>query len=314
MLKNDPVAIPEPIASALPDLSRRPEKLNEAENLAAFRKIPPSERPFAYAPEEVSANFPVDECQEGFTDLAALFVAAKVPAKFIPEEGAGEFYGGDQLLLRTSVALKVLKAAMSIQEASGGTLTIMVNSAHRPAELQHKYFNSEWKDQEALLSKTRPTGMTDDQFRLSVWQEVTKYVADPRLHPPHLSGGALDLTLVRNIPGFPEVDMGTPINEGDHRCNTWQFEGLSPEHIAAREFMYSHLRAAGLVNLSTEWWHWSDGDGYAAVFNDAPKARFDSKTAAEAVRSLVPAADLLPGVKGWKELSAGVGAGERPTA
>ncbi|GAB2882730.1 hypothetical protein GCM10027026_37160 [Myroides odoratimimus subsp. xuanwuensis] len=90
---------------------------------------------------------------------------------------------------------------------------------------------------------------------------------------PHVSGAAIDLTLVG--PAGEEVDMGTPINatpeESQGACY-FAAPGLSPEARRHRRLLADALVAAGLVNYPTEWWHWSYGDRYWARLTHRPAA------------------------------------------
>ena len=76
--------------------------------------------------------------------------------------------------------------------------------------------------------------------------------------------GAVDLTLCD--PSGAELDLGTPLDatpeQSDGACYT---DAPLPQPAAANRAVLVHvLRAAGLVNYPTEWWHWSYGERYWA--------------------------------------------------
>lgn len=82
---------------------------------------------------------------------------------------------------------------------------------------------------------------------------------------PHVSGAAIDLTLVDGR-GTP-VDMGTPVNatpEDSAGACYFAAENISSEARHHRRMLADALEEAGLVNYPTEWWHWSYGDRYWA--------------------------------------------------
>ncbi|CAM3220769.1 M15 family metallopeptidase [Nocardioides dubius] len=101
---------------------------------------------------------------------------------------------------------------------------------------------------------------------------VSRFVA-PLGVAPHVAGSAVDLTLV--AADGTELPMGTPIDatpeQSRGRCFT-DSPDITPDERANRELLGSALRAVGLVNYPTEWWHWSWGDRYWALLTGAPFA------------------------------------------
>jgi len=106
-------------------------------------------------------------------------------------------------------------------------------------------------------------------------ERLTSRFVAPLDVAPHVAGAAVDLTLV-DVTGA-ELDLGTPIDatpeQSDGRC-WFAAAGIGADARAHRTLLAEVLRAQGLVNYPTEWWHWSFGDRYWALLTHAPHARY----------------------------------------
>ncbi|WP_155351763.1 M15 family metallopeptidase [Acrocarpospora pleiomorpha] len=96
-----------------------------------------------------------------------------------------------------------------------------------------------------------------------------------RYFAPHVSGGAVDLTLCTQ--SGAELPMGTEVNatppEADEACHTAS-TAISTQDTANRRLLITAMTATGFVNYPTKWWHWSYGDRYWAFTTGAPYARY----------------------------------------
>lgn len=85
----------------------------------------------------------------------------------------------------------------------------------------------------------------------------------------------MDLTLA--YADGRELDLGTPVDanpeESAGACFT-RAEGITAEARRNREMLGAALTTAGFVNYPTEWWHWSFGDRYWALFSGASAALY----------------------------------------
>ena len=116
-----------------------------------------------------------------------------------------------------------------------------------------------------------------ERFRQSLlaqgWQEgeeldaeLNKFVAKPTTDiskpSPHLSGGAIDLTIA-SADGW--LEMGTPFDDFSDAAATRYYEelpSLSERELVIREnrrLLYHLMTEAGFVNYPKEWWHYEYG-------------------------------------------------------
>ena len=94
-----------------------------------------------------------------------------------------------------------------------------------------------------------------------VLNETHKYVAFPNkgreFNTPHLTGGAIDLTL-GDLNGRA-LDLGTAFDEISEKSATRYFEQHPEEHREARihrRLLYNCMTMVGFSNYSEEWWHY----------------------------------------------------------
>ena len=123
--------------------------------------------------------------------------------------------------------------------------------------------------------KTNYPNFTEEQ----ILTETLKYVAFPSLDPihpvPHLTGGAIDLTL-GDLDGNT-LDLGTVFDELDKKSSTRYFEHHPEENAEAlmhRRLLYNCMTDVGFANYSEEWWHYDFGNTTWAKGVDAGEALY----------------------------------------
>jgi len=90
------------------------------------------------------------------------------------------------------------------------------------------------------------------------------FVSDPDICSPHVTGGAVDVGLVRIIDGKADskkweyIDVGNQF-EYDEKAAT-DCKDLTDEQRKNRQILTDAMTQAGFVNYPKEWWHWSYGD------------------------------------------------------
>ncbi|MFE0189577.1 nitrilase-related carbon-nitrogen hydrolase [Streptomyces sp. NPDC058989] len=196
----------------------------------------------------------VEECGEPLVDVRTAAPALLAAADQLDERGASAH-------LRQGVLRRLLAA----QESLPAGLRLQLVEGYRPPELQRRYF-------EGYAQELRAAQPGWDAERIH--RAASRYVSPPDI-APHSAGGAVDVTLV--TADGQGVDMGTPIDaspeESDGACYT-SAPDLTPAARTNRRILASALRAAGLVNYPTEWWHWSYGDRYWALATGAEHALY----------------------------------------
>jgi zinc D-Ala-D-Ala dipeptidase len=166
---------------------------------------------------------------------------------------------GDFAHVRAGLATRLAQA----EEALPRGVHLLLIEGYRPPALQRRYFDE-------YLGTLREASPDGDEERLRML--TSRYVSPPEV-APHSAGAAIDLTLCAG--DGTELDLGTAVNaspeESAGACYT-QHPSVGGEARRNRATLAGVLRAAGLVNYPTEWWHWSYGDRYWAMATGAPRA------------------------------------------
>lgn len=197
------------------------------------------------------AAVPVEECGEALVDVRRLLL---MDARRADPEGTFAH-------LRQGVLERLLKAQGLLPDE----LRLLYVEGYRPPALQQRYFERYANE----LRAANPSWPSEE-----IRSAASRYVSPPEI-APHSAGAAVDLTLV-DADGV-ELDMGTRVNanpeESDGACYT-AAKNISTGARENRELLSAALETAGLVNYPTEWWHWSFGDRYWALMNDATAAQY----------------------------------------
>jgi len=186
------------------------------------------------------ADLPVREVEDDLVDLRGLSTELSLDGLRAGADGAYAH-------LRAGLVQRLLFAQARLPE--GYRLRLV--EGYRPLQLQERYFTGYRERLEAM----NPQLSAAESFRLA-----SRYVAPPSV-APHVSGAAIDLTLVDGQ--GVAVDMGTPVNatpEDSAGACYFAAANISRRARRHRSVLASALEEAGLVNYPTEWWHWSYGD------------------------------------------------------
>ncbi len=134
--------------------------------------------------------------------------------------------------------------------------SFIVYDGYRPLQVQKHLFQCFYDE-----IKKRHSNFSDEQ----VLEETLKYVAYPSVAPtktsPHLTGGAIDLTL-GDLQGNP-LDLGSVFDEMCVRSATRYFEHNpfeNEEALKHRRLLYNSMTSVGFTNYSEEWWHFDYGN------------------------------------------------------
>jgi D-alanyl-D-alanine dipeptidase len=92
---------------------------------------------------------------------------------------------------------------------------------------------------------------------------------DPRITPPHVTGGAVDLTLSWQ---GTALSLGTAFDDFSSRAHLRALEGEPGTSRELRRLLTHAMVTAGFAPNPFEWWHFSFGDQAWAALTGAPAA------------------------------------------
>lgn len=171
---------------------------------------------------------------------------------------------------RRIVLEKILSALENIPKKYGVTIW----DVYRPRAVQNILFDR----MRCTIKKMNPA-LTDEQNLI----ETQKYIAPPSqvgdaYCPPHLSGGAVDLTLHDCATG-KELDMGTEFDDCTQRAHRDYFEKINDLDKQSRQIrehrrtLKCAMESADFRSYQHEWWHfdygnilWQKATGRQALF------------------------------------------------
>jgi len=209
--------------------------------------------PFVSLSDPRVAALPVRECDEPLVDLRDTGVV-RIDTRLA--DGLGAYAH-----VRLSVADRLITAQCQLPRG----LRLLVVEGFRPAAVQERYF----ANIAARVTRANP-GWPADRVRT----EAATYVSPPEV-APHVSGGAVDLTLC-TVDG-DELPMGSELNATPPEHGTECFTAsplINADARANRRTLIDAMSAAGFVNYPSEWWHWSYGDRYWALVTGPDHARY----------------------------------------
>lgn len=241
----------------------KPSQTSVLPTVASIAKLSPLERTRQYlGSPTLLATIIQDETCEPLVGAAALRRKGLLVRPFWidePESVEGRAYHTHlqqhpdfTLAVRQSVAERLMQA----QAALPKTWQIVLKAGLRPIAVQLQLVQNL---QDHLQTK-HPDWSTEQTLA-----ETRTLVADPRLKvPPHSTGAAVDIELydrdTRQL-----VHMGARANDGTDRGKAYS-ERITDEQQARRVQLYLAMLTAGFANNANEWWHFSYGDAYWALF------------------------------------------------
>jgi len=210
-----------------------------------------SDPPIAVTSSEQHArDVPTGECGEPLVALSDVISQLWIYQEF----GIASMPG--QMLLRQGVLDRLLDAQRMLPRPFG----IVVLDGWRPRQFQAD-----------LLS----------YYRARHPGSLAGYVSDPaddKLVPPHVTGGAVDLTLTYH--GVP-LALGTDYDDFTSNAAVDSLESVADSGPAdarlcrdLRRLLARQLQEAGFACLPMEWWHWSYGDQLWAQQYHQPRSRY----------------------------------------
>ena len=197
---------------------------------------------------------------------------APPPIKMFPAYAKQGIPGAvDECYLRESVYRRLLAAARGLPRGIG----LIVLDGWRPWRVQQYLFDTLF---EAIRERY------PNAYEAQLLERTREFVAlpstDPAAPSPHLTGGAVDVTL-SDADGLP-LDMGTLFDDATPLSHTAYFERLNVSGAHQRRvrdnrrLLYHAMSEQGFTNLPSEWWHFDFGDQLWAYYGDHSQAIYGS--------------------------------------
>ncbi len=173
-----------------------------------------------------------------------------------------------ECFVRQTVFEKLLEAAKALPEG----INLVVLDGWRPFLVQEYLFKT-------LLNHLKNKNIYQGTSEKKLIEIARNIVSPPRTNikfpSPHLTGGAVDVTLSDHAGRL--LNMGTAFDENSPLSWTSALESaeyIHPEVISNRRMLYHVLTSVGFTNLPSEWWHYDYGDQLWAYYNRKPVAMY----------------------------------------
>lgn len=137
---------------------------------------------------------------------------------------------------------------------------IKINSPYRGFDRQL----ASWNLRLEQTKQENPEASEEELIRLNMMRVA--YPDPSNLDGGHLSGGAVDIALVR-ICDDEELDMGCGCCEHGPTTRT-KCDGLTKQQKDNRAMLCQVMEEAGFTNYPAEWWHFCYGDNMWAAYNN----------------------------------------------
>lgn len=161
--------------------------------------------------------------------------------------------------VRAGVAERLARVAAGLPDG----FTLVVWDAYRPLEVQATLFRNYLAELVAVHPEMPADALED---------AAARYVTPPShslvAPPPHLTGGAIDLTL-----GYADGtvrDLGTGFDAFVPEARTDAFERATTAARDLRRLLFWSMHAEGFTNYSEEWWHFDYGDQFWGLVTGQP--------------------------------------------
>lgn len=197
------------------------------------------------------ARIPVAECGEALCTLRLAPALRVYPAY----RHLGIPQAVDDCQVRQEVFERLLRAA---EYLPAGLVLVVLDGWRSIAVQQHLY-----RTLEAAMAQHHPQADATTLQRLTR-QFISPPSRDPQAPSPHLTGGAVDVTLCDAQGRW--LDMGSRFDEVGPRSFSAHYEMAVAGDSAAlvirdrRRLLHNAMLEAGFSNLPSEWWHYDFGN------------------------------------------------------
>ena len=164
-----------------------------------------------------------------------------------------------QCFVRKEVKERLLEA----QSKLPGGILIRIWDAWRPFALQEELYD---KYSRKLIEQFCLEKYGEEERKRYIRQYISEPHKDEIMVPVHTTGGAVDVTLVRE--DGTELNMGTSFDSFSEKAHTYYYEkGEEKEIQKNRRMLYHAMCSSGFTNLPSEWWHYDYGDRFWAYYS-----------------------------------------------
>lgn len=228
--------------------------IREIESLTRYHNIPD--------PVSMSGwkNMPIKPDEQSLVMINHLDNRIKVQAMYFEQ---GIQHASNNLYCREKVVVMLSTAVKSLPSG----LCLLVWDSYRPYLVQQALYD----EYHHRIHNQNPSWSTD-----VVSQEAQKYVSLPSTDPlrpsPHLTGGAIDLTICEEDGTL--LDMGTNFDHFGSESSTNFYEKTSLPIKWNRRLLHLVMTDNGFTNYPEEWWHFDYGNQFWAKIGNHPYAIF----------------------------------------
>lgn len=202
---------------------------------------------------------PIQECAESLVPLTSAFSQSIKPK---PQYIAmGIPHALNICYIRQGVADKLRLLAELLCNIN---LTLVIWDAWRPVAVQQALYDAFKAD-----LRVQYPNISEEELDKKTQIFVSLPSRDPSQPSPHLTGGAIDLTLGDSQGQV--LDMGTEFDDFSKVANTAYYEILRKQRPLTesevkcqknRRLLFHLMKQVGFTNYPAEWWHYDFGDQF----------------------------------------------------
>jgi len=191
---------------------------------------------------------PIDEVDEGLIRVADLGGRVREDPRYHAMGLPGSLPG---CWLRERVCERLVRAAAGLDDGH----TLVVWDGYRTLETQTALYDG-YLDELTLVHPDWPA----EALEAAASRYVSVPSASPSAPSPHLTGGAVDVTL-GDGDGRP-LDLGTSFDAFVPEAGAVALEGAPGQARERRRALFWAMAAAGFTIYPEEWWHFDLGDQF----------------------------------------------------
>jgi zinc D-Ala-D-Ala dipeptidase len=166
-------------------------------------------------------------------------------------------------LVRSWIREGVGERLVNVADALPAEMTLVVWDGYRPIELQAALFDG-YVTELAMVHADWPAD--------AIEEAAARFVTPPSratlAPPPHLTGGAVDLTL-GDANGDP-LDLGTGFDVFTDEAGALAFEDIPGDVRDRRRLLFWAMHAQGFTSYNEEWWHFDYGNQFWGLVTNQP--------------------------------------------